>query len=416
MKRICIHWPRFGPYHLARLEATHEYLGRKGIEMVGLETAGHDMTYDWRKEKDPTPYPRVQVFPDRAVENTAPGAVHARISRVLDELDPCAVAITSYSQADARACLTWCKRRKRTAILMYASTEDDKKRVQWKERLKSKIVAQYDAALVSGAPQQRYLRALGFPADAIYTGYGVINNEYFRVNAQKASHERTKYLRQIGIPDEEKFFLASNRFIIRKNLKMLICAYARYRRRCDTPWSLVLLGDGQQRADLERLVNDKKIQGVIFPGFRQIDETPIFYGLAGAFIHPARIEPWGLVVNEAMAAGLPVIVSKSAGCSEDLVVNGENGYTFDPDDVEELSALMVRLSSENADRERMSQKSRHIIDQWSPATFARQLYEALKTGQSRTGRSSRWSGRLILWTLTLSEGAPYILNERLGRS
>ena len=84
---------------------------------------------------------------------------------------------------------------------------------------------------------------------------------------------------------------------------------------------------------------------VILPGFRQYDELPAFYGLARAFVHASTTEQWGLVVNEAMAAGLPVLVSDRCGCAQDLVRNGVNGFTFDPCDVEELAGLMHRVAA-----------------------------------------------------------------------
>ena len=80
------------------------------------------------------------------------------------------------------------------------------------------------------------------------------------------------------------------------------------------------------------------------PGFKQYDELPIYYGLAGAFIHASTTEQWGLVVNEAMAAGLPVIVSERCGCAPDLVENGRNGFTFDPYDVDALTHLMLKMA------------------------------------------------------------------------
>ena len=111
-------------------------------------------------------------------------------------------------------------------------------------------------------------------------------------------------------------------------------------------WHLVLLGDGELRGELERRIALPDLAGaVILRGFRQYDELPAFYGLARAFVHASTTEQWGLVVNEAMAAGLPVLVSARCGCAQDLVRNGVNGFTFDPYDVEELAGLMQRVAA-----------------------------------------------------------------------
>jgi glycosyltransferase involved in cell wall biosynthesis len=82
---------------------------------------------------------------------------------------------------------------------------------------------------------------------------------------------------------------------------------------------------------------------VVFPGFRQIGELPGFYAGAGAFVHPALEEPWGLVINEAMASGLPVLSSRNVGAAEELVVEGKTGYLFDPNSVEEIASALVKI-------------------------------------------------------------------------
>src|SRR6185369_3826531 len=108
----------------------------------------------------------------------------------------------------------------------------------------------------------------------------------------------------------------------------LVQGYAKYRAKVGkSAWKLVLLGDGP--TNLIRLIADLELQdSVLLPGFKQYEELPTYYGLANAFVHASTSEPWGLVINEAVASGLPVIVSNRCGCAPELV-NG-NGFTFDP--------------------------------------------------------------------------------------
>jgi glycosyltransferase involved in cell wall biosynthesis len=177
------------------------------------------------------------------------------------------------------------------------------------------------------------------------------------------------------------YFLASNRFVERKNLGRLIRAYAIYvgsLQEGKEAWPMVLLGDGELRGELQALcgelgikvfsfqgsvfsrekegdlkLNSYKIKTspgggcVIFAGFRQIAELPAFYADAGAFIHPALSEPWGLVINEAMASGLPVLSSRNVGAAEELVVNGKTGYLFDPRNIEEMANAMSKVAGMN---------------------------------------------------------------------
>ena len=197
-----------------------------------------------------------------------------------------------------------------------------------------------------------------------------------------------------GLSTRTPYCLASNRFIPRKNLDGLLKAYHAYRSTTDHPWRLLLLGDGPERPALEHLIAEMQIDGVQFCGFQQIDVLPAYYAHAGAFVHPAHNDQWGLVVNEAMAAGLPVIVSNHAGCSTDLVQEGVNGFTFAPDDLTELTRLLRVMSSPDANRIAMSHASERIVDGWSPANFAHQMWKAVDAGKDRV-HIPRRVGRLL---------------------
>jgi glycosyltransferase involved in cell wall biosynthesis len=112
------------------------------------------------------------------------------------------------------------------------------------------------------------------------------------------------------------------------------------------------------------------------PGFKQYSELAPYYGFASAFIHPSTSEPWGLVVNEAMASRLPVLVSERCGCARDLVRTGQNGFTFDPSRPGELSQLMLRISTSPTESERLGRAGAVLISRWGPERFARGLRNA----------------------------------------
>ena len=406
IRTICVQWPRLGPYHLARLRAAHERFAREGVRLVALETAGQDATYEWRTEQGATPYERVQVFPNRVFETIPAAEMHTGVTAALDRLDPDAVAIVSYSFPDARACLAWCRRRRRTAVLMSATKADDAKRVGWRERIKTVLVSQYDAALVGGTPQRAYLNQLGFSAERIFQPYNAVDNASFRERADEARQHPDTFRHLPGLDDERPFFLASNRFVPRKNLDRLLLAYARYRENASTPWRLLLLGDGPDRPQLEALIRDQEIKGVVLCGFRQIEDLPTYYGLASAFVHPCLMDQWGLVVNEAMAAGLPVLVSTAAGCAGDLVHEGENGYTFDPLDTAALTRCLIEVAAPQTDREAMGARSKEIIAGWAPEQFAEGLWDAVQVESDATRRAPSPVALFLLWLLRQTARTP----------
>ena len=115
------------------------------------------------------------------------------------------------------------------------------------------------------------------------------------------------------------------------------------------------------------------------PGFVQYPDLPRWYAEASCFVHASLIEPWGLVVNEAMAAGLPVIVSRTCGCAADLVQEGVNGWTFDPTDKLGLAELMRRISASPEQAKLMGESSRRIIRDWGTERFAAGVLAATKS-------------------------------------
>ena len=386
LRRVCAQWSRFGPYHIARLRAAHVAFAARGVELVAFETAGADAVYNWQDQTDGEAFVHEQVFAGRAFETIPPREVVREVTATLDRLDPDAVAINSYSAPDALAALAWCRRRRRTAVCFMESKADDAARSPAREWIKARLVSQFDAALAGGTPQREYLVALGFPERAIFTPYDVVDNAFYRDGAAMARRALAS-ARLPGLDGERPVFLASNRFVARKNLDRLLRAYAAYRDAAEAPWGLVLLGDGPERPALEALVRERGIEGVTFAGFRQPKDLLAYYGLAGAFVHPALIEPWGLVVNEAMAAGLPVLVSDRVGSVRDLVTDGETGLLFDPESEAEMARALARVASmSDAERAALAQRAGARVVRWSPERFGEGLWDAVAAGRERSGR------------------------------
>ena len=164
------------------------------------------------------------------------------------------------------------------------------------------------------------------------------------------------------------------------------------------PASLVLVGEGPLRVDLERQarelglivrngVVDPKPSGgaeVVFYPFQQADVTPLFFSRCEAFVLPSSREEWGLVVNEAMACGAPVIVSNRVGAHFDLVQEGVNGFSFEPDDVAGLAQLLGRFDAEKNLRDRLGAAGRQRIEEWKPDRFGREGMRALEASWSKT--------------------------------
>ncbi len=157
--------------------------------------------------------------------------------------------------------------------------------------------------------------------------------------------------------------LFASKLQTRKHCDHLLEAFLQLRPSA-TPPQLVIVGDGEEMESLRRRVLDSGSTDVRFAGFRNQGELPRFFDLASVFVLPSQHEAWGLIVNEAMAAGLPVIVSDDMGCAVDLVRNGENGFVYPFGDIPALSNALHAVLQPGA-AERMGRASAERIAHWS---------------------------------------------------
>ncbi len=350
------------------------------MTVTAIEIAGESATYNWEKVKATSHFRRTTLFPDTDRSTVGTDNLQETMRSSLDAISPDAVAVPGWSYPRSLAALQWCCDRRVPAIVMSASTEQDFKRQRWREWIKKRIVRHFGAGLVGGTPHRAYLRELGMTQESIFMGYDAVDNEHFAAGAREAQSNIRNARRQYSLPNQ--FFLASGRFVPKKNFPHLILAFSQYRKRASSEegWDLVLLGEGPERDVIEETIDTEDVrESVHLPGFKQYDELPSYYGLAGAFVHASTREQWGLVVNEAMAAGLPVVVSNRCGCAPDLVDEGRNGFTFDPYELSDLADHMYRIAHCNVDREKMGATSQDIIADWDPERFATGLRKAAET-------------------------------------
>ncbi len=395
--RILLHWPSVGPYHTARVRGVRSAMPA-GTEAVILATAGQVEDRPWAAPELPAGARLETAFPERNYPTLSRGEIKPRLREILDRWRPEVVAVSGYGMADSREVLRWANRHSVPSILMSETKADDAPRRWYRELAKRYYVRQFGAGLCGGTPHRQYLEELGMPPERIFIKYDVVDNERFAAKVaeyrtKRSKDEETKRQLEVGGQRPEfgrtakPYFLASSRFIERKNLRRLIDAYAEYRRRFSnssratrhpslSPWDLVLLGTGPLREQMMRHVEREDIEGVNFAGFQQLEDLTGFYAGAGAFVHPALQEQWGLVVNEAMACGLPVLVSRTVGAAYDLVQDGVNGFRFDPRETGELSALLERVSAPDFPRAAFGEASRRIIADWTPEEFGENFRRA----------------------------------------
>lgn len=369
MLKIAVIFTNYGPYHIARVSSLYKECKLIGWEAIGIEIGRYEKTYEWRADIQDIPFKLISIVNDKPWTDVKFQELFARINRSLTEINPDVIAIAGYFEIGMLFALSWSRWHGKKSILLSESTESDFTRSRWKEIIKSWIVKQYDAALVGGNPHRRYLVNLGLSAESIFLGYDVVGNKTFHPDK----------IKNLPNPIKKPYFLAINRFIPKKNLSFLISAYFAYRQvKGDNAWNLVLCGNGELRQELEMQIRQLSLtEFVHMPGFLQQHELLPYFAHANCFIHASTQEQWGLVVNEAMAAGLPILISNRCGCYEDLVIEGVNGFGFDPENLEQLTDLMIKMSSSEIDLQRMGNAALEHIKNFSPERFAQGMIQAI---------------------------------------
>jgi len=379
---VAVVFHHIGPYHHARLNAAADRLSVTGLEWSAK-------AYDaWGAADSPARYQKISLFSEATDHYPGKSELQRAFLWALEQANPDVVAVNGWNNFGSLIAATCCLRRGIPMVVMSESSRQDEPRTWWKEAIKRRIVGVYSAALVGGRRHVEYLVELEMPRERIFTGYDVVDNRHFGEKAEEIRSQKSEIRQKYRLP--ENYFLASARFIEKKNLPRLISAYAGYRRRLEAgdrrsdigqqaaPWDLVLLGDGSPKSNLCRLISDLRLQKhVHLPGFKPYDELPVYYALANAFVHASMSEQWGLVVNEAVASVLPVIVSNRCGCAPELVQG--NGFTFDPTSEHELAARLAEMASlSNEKRKQLADTSSRIALNFAPERFGEGLERAVR--------------------------------------
>ena len=384
--RVVIIFENVGGYHAARLRAAHAACAARGWEMTAIQVTAGTREHPWGDLEREITFKLETLLPSGANPREAAGMLTKR----LDELRPGAVAIPGWGFPESRAALSWCRRHKALSILMSESKRDDAQRSWWKEQVKSVLyVRKFDAAIVGGELHREYLIELGMTPERISLGYDVVDNEYFARGAEAARRDAAAARERQPMIPARGFFLAATRLIERKNVGRLIDAYAAYRRAVGdvAAWDLAVCGSGVEESRLRTLVERHGLQNQVhLPGFVAYSQINDWYGLAAAFVHPAVQEQWGLVVNEACAARLPILCSRTIGACHELVRDGENGFVFDPHDVAAMTDALVKTHRLDAEaRAEMGAASERIVRRFAPDHFAEGLMRGIDAA-----RDDRW--------------------------
>jgi len=345
MRRLVFAWDQFGPYHMDRLEALGRHFAGQA-EIVGIELVRYGEIYGWAPTGPGHAFRKITLFPEQGRRSVPPlphaaaliRACHAEGAR---EIFLCDFQLPGIFLSALALRLLGCR-----VYIMQDSKFDDKPRRLTREFAKWALYRPYHAALVGSDRSKSYLEFLGMRSSRIAVGYDAIALERIAGRAGAAPAPD-------GMPHAERHFTAIARFVPQKNLAAAIDAYALYRLAAGAaPRELHLCGAGPLEDELRGRAEG--IPGIVFRGFLQEAEIAKTLAASLALLLPSIEEPFGLVVNEAIALGVPVILSHSCGAVDRIVRSGVNGYVVEPDNVEGMAHFMTLLDRDVAEWRRLA--------------------------------------------------------------
>jgi glycosyltransferase involved in cell wall biosynthesis len=419
------------PIHLTERRLRHRVLVREARREAGLWLAQGDEPADRAIRvaavfPEPTPYrapllDRVAALPDLdltvlyAAETVAgrtwrvdplhravflrgarlPGArkllhhdypVTPGVTRALGAARPDVVVVSGWSTFAAQSAIAWCRLR-RVPYVLVVESHDEGPRPGWRLKVKGAVVPRVvggaAGALVTGTLARRSMVARGAPPERVHVFANTVDVEAFTEQAERLAERRTELRGELGAGPDDVVVLSVARLAPEKGLDVLIHSVAETG---DPRLLLVLAGSGPERERLEDLA---KVRGarITLAGDLEWERIVEAYVAADVFALLSEREPWAVVVNEAAACGLPLVLSDRVGAAHDLLRDGENGFLVPAGDVAEAAAALRRLAADPELRAGFGARSRELAKDWgygpSVAGFLAAVREAVSRGSVR---------------------------------
>jgi len=385
MKVVALHTD-FRIYWPARLEHLSEKLQARGDDFSVVEIAGKGSNYAFAGHEKNASVRWICLYPNDRIEDINPADAKKTVIAKLNELNPDVVFSGPFAFTSGASAIDWAKSNNKAVVLFDDAKKENLPRDFFTNLIKRNFYSYVDAILCPTKNWNNTYLSWGIPANAIFYGVDVVDNSFW--------YEKRSLT--IDYPLPEKYFLCVGRQIPCKNFDMAIKAFKQISVRKEE-FDLVFIGSGEESDKLQSLVEESDKNKIHFIPFQSQENLSVIYRNAYCFILPSLSETWGLVVNEAMASGLPVLVSNRCGCADTLVSSGENGFTFSPDNVAELTSCMekmIALSPEEMNK--MKEKSLQIVGEWGINRFSSGAVDAINYAATHHRKPLYCIGKYLL--------------------
>lgn len=385
MKIVIVHLD-FNAYFPQRLRALKFFLANKGHELFIFEMLGTPMLYSFSYvEKNDL---NIETFyPDKTYQTVSRKMINRDVYKRLMEINPDIVITGTIVFPPSAAAIRWAKENKKALVVFEnakVSAFPRNKIVTW---VKRKIYGVVDSFVCPSSDYIEDLKYWGFSKEQIFFGLNVTNNRFW---AEKCQNTDFRML-------PKHYFLTVGRQVPFKNLDTFLKAYLEYKRQGGNI-PLVMVGEGDSHRELEVLSSG--ISDITFLPFQSYEKLrQIFINAKCLFLPSFKKETWGLIVNEAMAAGKIVAVSTECGCANTLVKERVNGFLYNPLSEKEMISIMFEIQNMSIDEiHKMQNEGRKIISNWDLDKFVEGVYSAVLYAISHKKKISLLDHLLVkLW-------------------
>lgn len=312
-----------------------------------------------------------EVFFRREYKNTDEPIIFFRLLSLILKIKPNIVVLPGYSKFSSwmlAACLKFL--RIKTINVCDSTLKDFRRTNFFKEAFKKQILKLADLVFCYGKSSKAYLLQLNVPENKIHIRCQATDNEIFENGFEDL-------MKNIAINERNlsKTFLYVGRFSEEKNLINLLKAFKQVEI-LYPEWHLTILGDGPLKESLINLAKELNLRNLNVLKGMSFQELIKYYALSTCFILPSISEPWGIVVNEAMLCESPILVSENCGCADELVIEGKNGFKFDPYSMDSIYGSMKKICDlDDKTLIEMGLLSKQIIKDYSPKKSAMMMLD-----------------------------------------
>ncbi len=363
-------------YWKGRIKYLREFLDKHNIALYSIELFGKGSPYAF------DPYDSDNcLFPNNSYDELSKSEIKTKLFKKLDEINPDVVIAGSIVFFSGALGINWCRNHDKHFIMFDDGKPSFIKRNPAIQYIKDTLTSQADALWLPSADYDAEYKGV-FTEPWFFHGYNTIDNDLFKIEGEKQFNHNTItcVARLVDIKNFDNLL---------KAWKIVESANANYR--------LSIIGSGPQHDHLLKLKSDLQLKRVDFDGMISNQDIPMWLFKSDAFVLASLAESWGLVVNEAMAAGLPVLLSKTIHAAAALLQEGENGYTFDPYNIEEIAQKILQfINLDIPAKKAMSAKSLAIINTMNYGNMGNELLTVLNKMALQKPKKATFIGSIFM--------------------